>query len=60
MLHVLQSTHPEFECAVLVRDKAKAEQVSNAYPQVRMVLGELDSAALLEEEARKADVVVRE
>lgn len=45
---------------MLVRDKAKAEQVSNAYPQVRVVLGELDSAALLEEEARKADVVVRE
>lgn len=59
MLHVLQTEYPEHEYAVLLRDKEKAEKVSNAYPKVRVVSGDLDSAALLEEEARKADIVVR-
>lgn len=59
MLHVLQIAHPEYEFTVLLRNKEKADQVVNAYPKVRVVLGDLDSSALLEEEARKADVVVR-
>lgn len=59
MLHVLQTAYPEHEYAVLLRDKEKAEKVSNAYPKVRVLSGDLDSAALLEEEARKADIVVR-
>jgi len=60
VLHVLQTAYPEHNYVVLLRDKEKAEQVSNAYPKVRVVFGDLDSAALLEEEARKADIVVRE
>ena len=59
MLHVLQTAHPEYEFTVLLRNKEKADQVVNAYPEVRVVLGDLDSSALLEEEARKADIVVR-
>lgn len=31
-----------------------------AYPDVRIILGDLDNVALIEEEAAKADVVVRE
>jgi len=60
VLHVLQTEYPEHDYAVLLRDKEKAEQVSNAYPKVRVVFGDLYSAALLEEEACKADIVVRE
>lgn len=56
---MLQIAHPEYEFTVLLRNKEKADQVVNAYPKVRVVLGDLDSSALLEEEARKADVVVR-
>lgn len=59
MLHVLQTAHPEYEFTVLLRNKEKADQIVNAYPKVRVVLGDLDSSALLEEEARKADIVVR-
>lgn len=59
MLHVLQTAYPKHEYSVLLRDKEKADKVSNAYPKVRVVLGDLDSAELLEEEARKADIVVR-
>lgn len=56
---MLQTAHPEYEFTVLLRNKEKADQVVNAYPKVRVVLGDLDSSALLEEEARKAEVVVR-
>lgn len=60
LLYVLQSTHPEYECSVLVRDSSKAAAVSKAYPNVRIVLGDLDSASLIEGEASRADVVVSE
>ncbi|EYE90759.1 uncharacterized protein EURHEDRAFT_488300 [Aspergillus ruber CBS 135680] len=58
VLHVLQTAYPEHEYVVMLRDKEKAQKVSNAYPKVRVVSGDLDSAALLEEEARKADIVI--
>lgn len=58
MLHLLRSTHPEYHCSVLLRDSNKAAAVSKAYPEVRIVLGDLDSTALIEEEARQADVVI--
>ncbi|KAJ5305197.1 uncharacterized protein N7443_004857 [Penicillium atrosanguineum] len=58
VLHVLKSTHPEYQCSVLLRDSAKADAVSKAYPDVRIILGDLDNVALIEEEAAKADVVV--
>lgn len=60
MLYALHAAHPDFEYALLLRDKKKAEQVANSYPKARIVLGDLDSAALLEDEAGKADIVVRE
>lgn len=59
VLYSLHTAHPEFEYVLLVRDEQKAEQVSKAYPKARIVLGDLDSTALLEDEARKADIVVR-
>ncbi|KAJ5804881.1 hypothetical protein N7474_010768 [Penicillium riverlandense] len=58
ILHVLASAHPEYECSVLVRDSDKAAAISKAYPDVRTVLGDLDSASLIEEEAAQADVVI--
>jgi uncharacterized protein YbjT (DUF2867 family) len=60
ILHVLASAHPEYECSVLVRDSTKAAAVSKAYPDVRTVLGDLDSASLIEDEAAQADVVISE
>lgn len=60
MLHALHAAHPDFEYALLLRDNQKAEQVAISYPKARIVLGDLDSVALIEDEARKADIVVRE
>lgn len=41
-----------------MRDSGKAAVVSKAYPRVHVVLGDLDSNSLIEEEARQADVVI--
>lgn len=60
ILHVLRALHPEYECSVLLRDSTKAAAVQKAHPTVRVVLGELDSESLIEEEASRADVVVSE
>ena len=60
MLHALQEKHPEYEISVLVRDSSKGEKITRAHPNVRIVLGELDSTSSIEEEARKADIVVSE
>ena len=59
-LYVLSKAHPEYEYAALIRTKEKADVVQKAYPSVRIVLGGLDDAAILEEESAKADIVLRE
>jgi hypothetical protein len=58
-LSVLHSKHPEYEYTALVRTKDKATLVEKAYPQVRTVLGDLDDSELLQQEASRADVVLR-
>jgi hypothetical protein len=42
----------------LVRTVAKAEQVSKAYPGVRIVHGDLEDTQLIENEARNADIAL--
>jgi N-acetyl-gamma-glutamylphosphate reductase len=58
-LYAIYAEHPEYEYAVLVRAKEKGDIVKKAYPEVRIVLGGLDDAKVLEEEAAKADIVLR-
>ena len=58
-IYAIYNEHPDYEYACLVRTKDKAEQVEKAYPNVRTVLGGLDDSDLLEEEAAKADIVLR-
>lgn len=60
VLHLLKSKFPEYSCSVLLRDEEKAAIVSKAYPDVRVVLGDLDAVDVIEEEARNADVVIRQ
>ena len=43
----------------MVRNKDKAAQVTSKYPNVRIVLGDLDSADIIEEEVKNADIVLR-
>lgn len=55
----MSQAHPDWELSALVRSKEKAEQLTSKFPKVRVVLGDLDSADILEEEVKKADIVYR-
>ena len=57
--HALYSEHPEYEYACLVRSKEKGEMIEKAFPNVKIVLGGLDDSEILEQEASKADIVLR-
>jgi hypothetical protein len=54
----LHQAHPEYEYSLLVRTSANGALVASEYPKVRLVFGDLDNAALLQEESAKADVVL--
>lgn len=58
LFHLVEN-HPEYELASLVRNSEKGAQVASQYASVRLVYGDLDSEQTLEEEARKADIVLR-
>ncbi|KAF2704535.1 NAD(P)-binding protein [Pleomassaria siparia CBS 279.74] len=57
-LYALYEKHPEYEYSVLVRSEEKGKTVTKAFPRVRVVIGGLDDAEVLEEESAKADVVI--
>ena len=42
-----------------MQKEEKGKAVKEAFPKVRIVLGGLEDAKILEEEAAKADVVIR-
>ena len=58
LFHLVEA-HPDFEVACLVRNSEKGAQVASLFAKVRLVYGDLASEQLLEEEARKADIVLR-
>lgn len=51
--------HPEFAYSALVRSSEKANQVKAQYPNIRIVLGDLDDSDILERESAAADIVLR-
>lgn len=58
-LHLLHDKHPDWDYTCLVRSVDKAKLVRDAYPNVRVVLGDLDASELLQKEAARADIVLR-
>ena len=58
LCHLVEK-HPEYEIASLVRNSGKGAQVASQYASVRLVYGDLDSERTLEEEAKRADIVLR-
>ncbi|PYI31637.1 NAD(P)-binding protein [Aspergillus indologenus CBS 114.80] len=58
VLHALRSALPKCDYSVLLRDEEKAKKVQAAYPNVRVVIGDLDAAAVIEKEATHADIVI--
>lgn len=61
MLIELLKAHPDLESEItaLVRNSDRGAQVAAIWPKIKLVYGDLDSTALLEEEASKADIVYR-
>lgn len=51
--------HPDYDITCLVRNSDKGAQIASQYSRVRLVYGDLDSAELLDEEAQKADIILR-
>ncbi|OHW93262.1 nucleoside-diphosphate-sugar epimerase [Colletotrichum incanum] len=56
--YALYEKYPEYEYSLLVRNDERAAPVREAYPKVRIVIGTLHDADIIEKEAAAADVVV--
>ncbi|OQE14913.1 hypothetical protein PENSTE_c032G02932 [Penicillium steckii] len=56
-LYAVANAHPDWEYSALVRNKEKAARLAEKYPQIRIVLGDLDSSDIIEEEVKNADIV---
>lgn len=52
------SSNSKYSISALVRTESKVTEVAKAYPNVRVVKGDLDDLNLVEEEARNADIVL--
>lgn len=59
MLAAVAAAHPAWPMTCLVRSETRGAAVAAAYPSVRLVYGDLASAALIEREAAAADIVLR-
>ena len=58
-LYQLLQRHPnEYDVTALVRNSDKGAQIASQYPSIRLVYGGLDDENILEEEARRADIVL--
>jgi uncharacterized protein YbjT (DUF2867 family) len=55
----VSQAHTDWEISVLVRSKEKGAKLAGEYPKVRIVYGDLDSADIIEEETKNADIVFR-
>ncbi|OBT76837.1 hypothetical protein VF21_04794 [Pseudogymnoascus sp. 05NY08] len=58
VLNRLSSAASKFNITALVRDSGNSSRVTAAFPNVRIVHGELDNIELIEDEAKQADVVL--
>lgn len=59
VLRELVRGHPEYAVTALVRDANSAARISQAYPKIRTVIGDLNDGHLVEQEASRASVVLR-
>lgn len=60
LLASLQEQYPEYEITCLVRTQDKADIIRAVYPDVKVVLGDNESAEIVERESMNADIVFRE
>lgn len=58
ILKELARSHPTFSVTALVRDSQVADRISRLYPKTQTVIGSLDDADLVENEASKASIIL--
>ncbi|KAH8675511.1 hypothetical protein BX600DRAFT_452855 [Xylariales sp. PMI_506] len=56
--YALSQAHPDWEYSALIRTQEKADQIKSTYPNLRAVIGDLDSYDLIKNEAARADIVL--
>ncbi|KAI5457812.1 hypothetical protein BGZ63DRAFT_494006 [Mariannaea sp. PMI_226] len=56
--YALHQANPNWEFSLLVRSEDKGKPIKSAYPNVKLVIGSLDDFEVIEDAARKADIVV--
>ncbi|KAI9709611.1 MAG: hypothetical protein M1812_007659 [Candelaria pacifica] len=57
-LYAISQAHPEFEWTCLVRNSDRGGLIASQYRKAKLVYGTLDDTQMLEEEAKKANVVL--
>ncbi|KAL4865531.1 hypothetical protein BDV12DRAFT_174500 [Aspergillus spectabilis] len=57
-LQKIAESHPDVQIAALVRDTTKGAIIKKEFPNVEIVEGDLNSEAIIEEQAANADVVM--
>lgn len=58
-LATLVAKHPEYSIVGLVRKEVDKETILAKYTSIKIILGDLDSAEILIEQSKQADVVIR-
>lgn len=58
-LYAIATAHPDYDITALVRNTDKGAKVAAQFAAVKLVYGDLDSTALIEDESRAADIVCR-
>lgn len=59
-LFAIAKAHPEYDITCLVRNSDKGAQVASQFSTVKLVYGDLDKVDVIEEESKKADIVLSE
>ena len=59
-LFVIAKAHPDYDITCQVRNSDKGALVAKDYPKFKLVYGDLDTVDVIEEESKKADIVLSE
>jgi N-acetyl-gamma-glutamylphosphate reductase len=57
-LFAIARAHPDYDVTCLVRNSDKGALVAKDYPKFKLVYGDLDAVNVIEEESKKADIVL--
>jgi hypothetical protein len=55
----LARKHPELEIIALVRNARHVETIQSVFPQIKTIIGDLDSVEIIEQQSAEADIVLR-